>query len=358
VQEVTVEELDWQLWVVNAVGELLTTASSLSVPPLKEGIAAAVKMCVDKLAGGNMSALERKLQIPAMLIRRWKNGQSLPCITTLLQLCYRLNVPPFRFLTGPIEDFADSLDGAAQLFTTEPHKGRNLDRDEIKRALEAVLEDRTRPFPPLNEVARRLDRKPSVLQKHFPDLCRSIVEQYKNQFSSNDLRNALEAIIAANENPPPTLNEVGRRLGYKPNVLCLNFPDLCCTIVAQHRERFNAQKVQHELEEIVKSDETPFPSMCEVARRLGYSEKIIRLHFPVLCKQISARYLAYWEQSAQARKERIRDEVRKAVRDLHSQGKYPNSHLVASLLTKPHNILEQETVKAWHEALQELGLAT
>lgn len=96
--------------------------------------------------------------------------------------------------------------------------------------------------------------------------------------------------------------------------------------------------------------------MREVSRRLGYSEGILRLHFPALCKGISARYRAYWKSCAQARKERIRDEVRKVVCDLHSQGKYPGARLVASLLTRPQDMLEQETVKAWHEALQELGL--
>ena len=355
-QEVTGEELDWQLWVINAVGELLTAASAMSGPPLKEGIAAAITRIVDQLAGGNMSTLARQLQIPVQLIWSWKNAQSLPRFITLLQVCYRLNVAPFRFLTSTIEDFADASDGVVQRFAAEPHEGRKLDKDKIKRDLESVLADDTRPFPPFNEVARQLDQNPRVLQKHFPDLYRSIVERYQNQFSSDNLRNALEAIVMANESPPPNLSEVGRRLGYQPDVLRLNFPDLCRNIVARHREQFNAQQLQHELEEILSSDETPPPSMKEIARRLGYSEGITRFHFPVLCKQISARYLAYWRRSAQARRERICSEVRKVVWDIHSQGKYPGANLVASLLTRPQDMLEEETVKAWHEALQELGL--
>ncbi|HEX9130745.1 MAG TPA: hypothetical protein VF844_00485, partial [Ktedonobacteraceae bacterium] len=221
---------------------------------------------------------------------------------------------------------------------------------------EAVLADDTKPFPPFSQVARQLDRDPSVLQRHFPDLCRSIVERYQKQFSSDELRNALEAIVAANEDPPPTLSDVGKRLGYTPDVLRLNFPDLCKAIVAQHRERFNAQKVRYALEEISQSDEAPFPSMREVARSLGYSVGVLRLHFPALCKEISARYRAYWRSSAQERKERIRDEVRKAVREIHAQGQYPGARLVASLLTRPQDMLEQETVMSWHQALRELGL--
>lgn len=199
---VTGEESSWQLWTAKAVGELLAATSAMADAPLKEGIASAITLCVDQLAGGNMSALARRLQIPVQLIWNWKNGLSLPRFTTLLQVCYRLNVPPFRFLTGTIEDFADSSDGSMQRFAPEFRKWRKLDKDETKRALEAVLEDGTRPFPPLSEVARRLDRNPSVLQRNFPDLCRNIVERYQKQFGSDDLRNALEAIVAANESPP------------------------------------------------------------------------------------------------------------------------------------------------------------
>ncbi len=356
VEEVTGEELDWQLWAANAVGELLTAASALDVPPPKDGIADAVTSYVDKLAGGNISALARQLQVPNQLIGDWKNGQRLPRFTTLLLICYRLKVSPNRFLVGMIEDCPCTLSREIQHFPAQPRRHRRLDIDRTKQALEAVLLDEKKPFLPFCEVARRLDRNPSVLRRNFPDLCSSIAERYQNQFSSDDLRKALGAIVAVEECPSPNLSEVGRRLGYQPDVLRENFPDLCRAIVSRHREQFDAQKVQHELEEILKSEETPFPSMQEVARHLGYSVKVLRLHFPTLCKEISAHYRAFWRCSAQARKERIRDEVRKAVWDIHSQGKYPGANLVASLLTKPQDMLEQETVNSWHEALQELGL--
>ncbi len=299
-EEILLEELNWQLWVATAVGEMVASVSHTPYIPQKEEVARTVSMYVDKCAGGNMAALAQRLQLPKSVLFRWKNGQSLPRFTTLLQVCYRLNVPPLRFLTGSVGEFTSTQYEEVQDLKVGSGKYRKLDIEETRRVLEAVVADDKKPSPPFTEVARLLDQDPRVLQRLFPDLYRAIV--------------------------------------------------------TRHREQFHAHEVQYMLEEILQSEQAPFPSMHEVARRLGHSVMVLRRHFPILCKQISANYQAYLKRRALARKERIRDEVRKAVQDIHSKGKYPSTRLVASLLTRPQAIREQETLEAWREALRELGL--
>ena len=59
------------------------------------------------------------------------------------------------------------------------------------------------------------------------------------------------------------------------------------------RKRFDAPIVRRELEAILEEQEGPPPSLQEVARRLRYSVVAMRRSFPELCRQIVAQYAKY-----------------------------------------------------------------
>jgi hypothetical protein len=118
---------------------------------------------------------------------------------------------------------------------------------------------------------------------------------------------------------------------------------------------FEANRVRGALEDILQSSVEPPPSVCAVARHLGYAYNRLQYRFPDLCRAISARYLAHRQRSGERRLERLRNEVREVTCRLHAQGVYPSSVRVAILLTHPSNFRNPVANAAWHTALRDLG---
>lgn len=121
--------------------------------------------------------------------------------------------------------------------------------------------------------------------------------------------------------------------------------------------KFDAKRVQQALEEFLQSSEYPPPSMREIARRLGYHRDHLAKLFPELCKAISRRYLEYLSEQRQQRIQKLCDEVRRTMYELHAQHRYPSSNQVSSSLGSHFNsnFRRPEVWAAWKEALQELG---
>lgn len=103
------------------------------------------------------------------------------------------------------------------------------------------------------------------------------------------LRQELENILQRNETPPPTLKQVARRLECTAQTLRKYFPDLCHEIVGRHRRLFDFDDLQRSLEAVLLNDERP-PSVEELARNLGCPASTLRAHFPQLCAEITERH--------------------------------------------------------------------
>ncbi|HEY6409477.1 MAG TPA: hypothetical protein VIY29_18615, partial [Ktedonobacteraceae bacterium] len=181
---------------------------------------------------------------------------------------------------------------------------------ELQQALEGILASNEEPPPSIQEVAHRLGyRGVKTLYSRFPELARAITAKYQRQdpvgsepMDADELRQALEAILASNEEPPPSIREVALRLGYRSETsLYRRFPELTHKIVAKHRkyashykERISSSELQQALEAVLASEEEPFPSMQEVALRLGYSsEGTLYKRFPDLSRAIAVKSRQY-----------------------------------------------------------------
>jgi len=239
-------ELQRQTWVVEAVGELLVAALTLPTAPQRERIAAAISACITHLTGGNMTALARTLPVSPVTLNTWQRGKQLPQIDSLLLLCDRLGILPLRFLT----------------------EGSGV----------SMLVRMPAPLLPHQPQQPKVPRRP---------------------FDTDGVRRALEAVLAADETPPPAMRQVARRLGYPHSGLHHRFPDLC--------------------------------------------------------RNISARYLAYRKDRSQQRKQRLFDEIRQAVTQVGEQGLYPSANRVAQCLSLPGFIRHPEARAVWHETLQQQG---
>ncbi len=235
------EELRWHQWVEIAVGELVAAAPTLTTSPHRDCIAASVK----KVMNGNQLALARRLQITQTSVWQWLEGVRIPQLKTLLQVCFRLGISPVSFLTGAIEEIS-----------TPSH-----------------LEDHRSPQP--------------------------------------------------------------RKRPYK---------------------RFDVEGIQQTLEAVLHSTEEPPPSMSEVTRRLGYDQALFRKYFPEVCRAISKKYLDYLAKKRHERIQKLCEEVHQATLTLHAQGCYPGNRQVAKLLSKPTSFMEPEVQLTWRQTVRELGV--
>jgi hypothetical protein len=114
----------------------------------------------------------------------------------------------------------------------------------------------------------------------------------------------LESALA--EDPPPSLTEIARRLGYARGTIRDAEPELCGKLVARRREfaEQSRQALRQRLEAILKED--PPPSLREVHARLDITHNVLYENFPELHRAIVGRNSEYrqrkkWEMGQERR---------------------------------------------------------
>lgn len=119
--------------------------------------------------------------------------------------------------------------------------------------------------------------------------------------------------------------------------------------------KFDSDRTQQLLEDLLQSHEQPLP-MTIVAKRLGYSKRVLYRNFPELCRAISAQYVKYMKESRIRRIEQCCEEVKQAVQQFHCEGIYPSEAAISQLLTKPGCFRDNEVRIALKAARREIGL--
>lgn len=247
----TDRELRAQRWAGEALGELLAKAPGLSPSPTRARLAHVVDTYVEAVAGGNVHRFACELGLPMGTVAQWRWGKTLPSLALLLQACYRLGTTPWRLLT-------DDLDSVPRFVSERPRH----------------------TAPTLLDAPRRAQPR-------------------RQAFDSSAMRRALEAVLARDDQPPPPMRQVAKRLGHH-----------------------HAELIQH---------------------------------LPELCHAISARYLAHRHQHSVEKQRRLCAEVRQAAVHLHQQGSYPSACRIARLLSQPGFIRDPVAIAARKEVLHELG---
>jgi len=175
--------------------------------------------------------------------------------------------------------------------------------EELRQALEAVLASNEDPPPSVPEVAQRLGyRSERSLYRRLPELSRAIAERHRKYkfnrqklMSLEELRQALEAILANDEEPFPSIQEVAQRLGYRhPTFLYKHFPELSRAISMKKR---NSEDLQQKLETFLK-DADPATTQQEIAKHFGWSINKLHHHFPELRSTLEKRLIQSFDIEA------------------------------------------------------------
>lgn len=123
----------------------------------------------------------------------------------------------------------------------------------------------------------------------------------------------------------------------------------------RHRIPMDRICIRQHLESILAQEEQPPPSMRTVAKRLNYSPRELRKHFPELNRAISNRRKEYSKQRREQRLLQLKEEIRQAMFKLHSQGLYPSLRRIRSLLSAPAVMRDPVFSGFWRKILEELN---
>jgi hypothetical protein len=79
-------------------------------------------------------------------------------------------------------------------------------------------------------------------------------------------------------------------------------------------------------------------------------------HFPEDCAELSARRARYIEEETIKRKQQRREEIRRSIIELHSQGIYPSLRRVGKRLSRPSAMSGSFDLEVFREVMSELGI--
>jgi hypothetical protein len=172
-------------WIFDALGELIAATPSLPRRPQREdvlrGLEAAFRL-----------AVSRKITVHGgAALMRWLGGTP-PSLSSLLVVCSQMGISPLQLVRGEIDE--NDTDAAAPKVPDDirrehpPIHDTRLDPVVIRHALEAVLASDQPPPPSMRLVADRLGQTPANLHHYFPELCRAIASRHRSYEEARSAR--------------------------------------------------------------------------------------------------------------------------------------------------------------------------
>jgi AraC-like DNA-binding protein len=229
-----------------------------------------------------------------------------------------------------------------------------------KTALENALAE---PIPSsLDQIAKSLGyAQESPLRTKYPELCAKVVarrKEFRTQ-QRDQIRNSLESMLI--EDPPLTLNETARRLGYKTfrdskPLLLRHFPELCEAIKARYHghRKLKLHRLALHLNDALCED--PPPSLKQVVSRSAYSSSYISVSFPIQREAIKGRYRQFKKRLAAQQKAAAKSRIRQIASDLHAVGTYPAPREIVNICNGTIGMTTAELTMVLREVRLEHGL--
>ena len=416
---------EYQVWLADAVGDLLANAPRIEPERLRDYVRGALSAYTHTFAEGNRTAVAEIAGCRKNAFYCWLRGDQTPRIDSLLRTWYQLRLPIASLLKTPSTDLpAEARTQKSLEIRTRREVAPKRSRDQIRAALEEALHEQASPS--LTQVARKLGYAGTTrLRMADPHLCDRIILNHRRSGQSHwwmrrgakpicelsRVKKVLEGYLASDK-PIPTLDRIAASLGYAVDQsLRQKFPELCRALSARiaQQKRARVAAIEPALEQALQ--ETPPPSLLELAKRLGFSascvlkshapglyeklkqhrqacqercraelrnrleaalvenpppslksvysrlgvtESIVNTSFPELRQAIRSRHLQHQRDQAQLRRDAVRTEIRNIARMLHAQGLCPSVPRVRSLLKSGPLPDWKEVSKEVNDARKEL----
>jgi transcriptional regulator with XRE-family HTH domain len=169
-------------WVTSNVGALLALSPTLAAPPARLRGAQALRTIIQQMTQGNISAFARILNIPQGLVSHWVNGRKVPQIEMLLHICSVVDLSLDALLVKDLDALRPRLRAADEPRVYEL-RGKwthvRVDANQVRQALEQILAANDDPPPTLTHVAQVLGQETPTLYKFHPTACYAISARYK-----------------------------------------------------------------------------------------------------------------------------------------------------------------------------------
>jgi hypothetical protein len=170
----------YELWAAEQIGQLIAAAPRLATTPVRQDVTTAIKACCDLLMEGNGRSLSHLFGVATTTGPSWCRGKSVPPLRVLVRLSHLTRIPLLQLLTDAasvrelLTAHSSQFVLASRLPQRTPLRPGSPGFQQIQARLEAAV--REIPPPSLEEMARRLGYKhASSLREKYPELSRQIV---------------------------------------------------------------------------------------------------------------------------------------------------------------------------------------
>jgi len=171
-------EFVWQQWVTDTLGEVITRLPEVRNAPKRDRIQKQVNHAVEQLAEGKSATFARLLGLPSNTVKSWCQGQRIPEMEMLLRLCYRLDLSLCDVLFQESETLPISLKDPIPPALFPSRKCTPIDKERLFHLLEQAAKSREEPPPSLKEVGRRLGYQSATLYKVNRTACHAVSSRY------------------------------------------------------------------------------------------------------------------------------------------------------------------------------------
>lgn len=176
-------------WYSEAVGELLAAAPRLKTPSLRAVFTTNFRACVSAVSEGNQLAFANTCRLSHSVVGRQMIGEKLITINVFFQICYQLRIPPSAFLESDPSRTVAHWERARQAVPRDRMAPLFRTVDQVRRALVEAAQEQ--PPPSVSEIARRLNYKGAErLYQVDRDLCKRIAANHRTSGFSHSWRKA------------------------------------------------------------------------------------------------------------------------------------------------------------------------
>ena len=300
----SINDIEIQLQNINSIGNLIMSSPNITSYPSRSIISSHLYDLIQNIPNINQATLARYLEVSKTVLNRWLTGENIPTIENLQKICVKLDISIIDFLTKEKLIISNTIIQKVQQFKLSKGHSKSSHRKYGKKEIIFTLQQALQEFP------------------------------------------------------PPSTSEIVIRLSIPESSIRFHAQSLYSSISLRHREYEKKQKnelIKTSLEEILNSEEYPFPSFKEVSIRMGISSINLRKNYPQLSRLIAEKYLQDRSKEAEKRKNQLAQEIRRIAIQLHNEGEEPLGYKISRHMDKPLTIIQNAALDALQEIRKELG---